>query len=177
MTLALADHAGQSSSTLLAAASRNQIFFILSICYQSPSGGFLRSRACRGSPQSDLEGVANWIREQDSQIRPVTRICESPRKARLRTIAALRGEVCSADKAAICCGHKSPDDAAASSVVESGKWTFALSASDDLRCHLFDFGMNNDSLLLHPIFAQMCRAYIIKGRNAKLPQGADQFQM
>ena len=113
----------------------------------------------------------------DSQIRPVTRICESPRKARLRTIAALRGEVCLADKAAIRCGRKRPGNAAACSVVESGKWTFALNASDDLRCHLFDFGMNNDSLLLHPIFAQMCRAYIIKGRNAKLPQGADQFQM
>ncbi|MBU0781112.1 MAG: hypothetical protein KKC72_13855, partial [Alphaproteobacteria bacterium] len=84
-------------------------------------------------------------------------------KARLRTIAALRSSDRSAHEAAIRCGRKSPDDAAASSVVESGKWTFALSASDDLRCHLFDFGMNHDSQLLHPIFAQMCRAYIIKG--------------
>lgn len=121
--------------------------------------------------------MANWIREQDSQIRPVTRICESPGKARLRSIAALRVSDRSADKAAIRCGRKSPGNAAASSVVENGKWTFALIASDDLRCHLFDFGMNHDSLLLHPIFAQMCRAYIIKGRNAKLSQGADQFQM
>jgi hypothetical protein len=121
--------------------------------------------------------VANRTREQDGQTRPLTLICESYGKAGLRTIAALR--VCdrSAHQAAIRCGRKSPGNAAASSVVESGKWAFALNASDDLRCHLFDFGMNNDSLLLHPIFAQMCRAYIIKGRNAKLPQGANQFQM
>jgi hypothetical protein len=147
----------------MAAASRNQIFFIRSIFYQSPSGGFLRSRACRGSTQSDLEGVANWIRQQDSQIRPVTLICESSGKARLRSIAALRVSDRSADEAAIRCGRKRPGNAAACSVVESGKWTFALNASDDLRCHLFDFGMNHDSQLLHPIFAQMCRAYIIKG--------------
>jgi len=117
----------------------------------------------RGATEREIPSVANRTREQDGQTHPLTLICESPRKARLRSIAALRVSDRSADEVAIRCGRKRPGNAAACSVVESGKWTFALNASDDLRCHLFDFGMNHDSQLLHPIFAQMCRAYIIKG--------------